>query len=734
MTLESAKWLGTRLTVQEYRHTAVGIGREAVGERFATGYRTEMAGGAAEAGEGSSNEDGEDPVELQSGRTTATGAVAYAVRADLVQGLSTRSIDVFRTLSYAWHAFLGFTQAERKLVPLLKRKQKQEQSSSQAAQAQHGSKKEKRLTPKRARIVREGQAALASPTYEGEGRGQSNISREDEKKRGIEDAVRQVLGISPGSAVTYKSPKQEEALYAVVRGVSPLIVVLPTGGGKTLLPVAAAVLDDATQLESGRPSVTILIMPFRALVEEMLVRLHKAGVKAVEWQAGAEGDYQNRRTPASIVLVSADYVGNCSGQFLSYAALLARQGVLRRVVVDECHIAITADSWRTALRKLKDVRLLPCQHLLLTATLPPSLEGQLRETMLMPGATVLRAETTQRLSVCYAVIQCQQYAELRAMAVRLARTLIDEARCLPCPPLVPQEIESAVKGIIYCRSKALCDELAGALGCPVYYSSMEASRTEVLETWRQSGGLIVSTSALGVGVDIPRVLFTLHVERPWGMIDFVQESGRMRAGGKSVIVLKQQQQQDQGIDDSKAIEAFVRTVGCRRKEMSQYMDGKPLSCAELQAREAAVKVTGCDNCEEQQSSGCKAWQEEQAVQAVQEQIVRAKLDELSQSTCPYCWAIVHEVFEGGAGEAGEQGRQQQEAARHSLWQCPRVQRTAAMEEIEEICQGIRYSKEVHTCRKCGMMDYLCDRDSNRGRSSSSSQKNCAWPNVVIPHY
>jgi hypothetical protein len=66
MTLESAKWLGTRLTVQEYRHTAVGIGREVIGERFAIGYRTEMAsggGGAAEGG-GSSDEDGEDPIEL----------------------------------------------------------------------------------------------------------------------------------------------------------------------------------------------------------------------------------------------------------------------------------------------------------------------------------------------------------------------------------------------------------------------------------------------------------------------------------------------------------------------------------------------------------------------------------------------------------------------------------------------------------------------------------------------
>jgi hypothetical protein len=59
------------------------------------------------------------------------------------------------------------------------------------------------------------------------------------------------------------------------------------------------------------------------------------------------------------------------------------------VVVHECHVAITSDSWRMALRKLKDIRLLLCDQVVQTATLPPSLEGQLRETMQMPGATVL---------------------------------------------------------------------------------------------------------------------------------------------------------------------------------------------------------------------------------------------------------------------------------------------------------------------------------------------------------
>jgi hypothetical protein len=52
--------------------------------------------------------------------------------------------------------------------------------------------------------------------YEGEGRDRSNIDGEEEEKRGIEDAVRQVLSIPGGSPVTYKSFKQKAALYAVV--------------------------------------------------------------------------------------------------------------------------------------------------------------------------------------------------------------------------------------------------------------------------------------------------------------------------------------------------------------------------------------------------------------------------------------------------------------------------------------------------------------------------------------
>jgi hypothetical protein len=102
MTQKTAEQLGTRLTTQDYRYTAAGIGREVVGERFAAGYKKQLQSHyTEEGGGGSSDEDGEDPLELQNGRSIAVGMVAYAVQADLVQGLSMRSVDVFRTLSHA---------------------------------------------------------------------------------------------------------------------------------------------------------------------------------------------------------------------------------------------------------------------------------------------------------------------------------------------------------------------------------------------------------------------------------------------------------------------------------------------------------------------------------------------------------------------------------------------------------------------------------------------------------
>jgi hypothetical protein len=93
--------------MQDYRQAATGIGRKIVGERFTASYSKQQQYGssvsAAYSAEGDSysEEESKDPLKLQNRRSTVISMVAYGVQADLVQGLSTRSIDVFRTLSHA---------------------------------------------------------------------------------------------------------------------------------------------------------------------------------------------------------------------------------------------------------------------------------------------------------------------------------------------------------------------------------------------------------------------------------------------------------------------------------------------------------------------------------------------------------------------------------------------------------------------------------------------------------
>lgn len=98
----SAEGIGHALGTLQFRHAAVGIGRQFVGDKFGDGYKDET--GEVEEPE---VEEEEDPLEISAGRGSAVGAKRYAVRSDIVRHLSQRNIDTFRPLSESWHRFLG---------------------------------------------------------------------------------------------------------------------------------------------------------------------------------------------------------------------------------------------------------------------------------------------------------------------------------------------------------------------------------------------------------------------------------------------------------------------------------------------------------------------------------------------------------------------------------------------------------------------------------------------------
>ena len=66
----------------------------------------------------------------------------------------------------------------------------------------------------------------------------------------------------------FRSDKQKRGVEAVLVGYTPLVIVLPIGGGKSLLFMALVCLED--------PGITIVIIPFRALLGNLINWLKKA--------------------------------------------------------------------------------------------------------------------------------------------------------------------------------------------------------------------------------------------------------------------------------------------------------------------------------------------------------------------------------------------------------------------------------------------------------------------------
>jgi len=106
---------------------------------------------------------------------------------------------------------------------------------------------------------------------------------------------------------------------------------------------------------------------FRSYEQERAMRSVLEGIDCFEWKQG-------QTDPAAVVVVSADVAAESS--FLKYAMLLSGKKLLRRVVIDECHLVFTSSDWRPKLAQLRTLRVLTCPMVLLTATLPLVLEEE----------------------------------------------------------------------------------------------------------------------------------------------------------------------------------------------------------------------------------------------------------------------------------------------------------------------------------------------------------------------
>jgi hypothetical protein len=659
MKQRSGEDLGVALGTMDYRHAAVGMGRRFVGAEFARGYQAENE----EVDEPEVESD--DPLEISAGRGSAVGVNRYAVPSDIVKHLSERNIQTFRPLSESWHRFLGL-ESRKASVGEEGRPSAKRSRTSMSDLTTPVPDNSVRSTPPRASAARMSTSSDCSitsvrslptgalvpatprtprtpatpstvstastsrswgsdsfcaspPLLQERTSGVSSprsptapsavpvrVGRPSEEERSR--AVRKALGKPKNAVITYRSVEQEIALKRIMDDDdTALVVVLPTGGGKSLLFTAPACLDD--------PGMIVVVIPYRRLMDDTVRNARALRIDCLEWTHGVED-------PATIVFISADRL---SRSFFDYVARMRSKGLLRKIYIDECHLAVTAHSWRPKVAELSELRGFGVPLVMLTATAPLCMESDLESTISSTVSTSWIRASTARRTTKYTVNDSIADGRLMEEAIRRCKNLTGQ-------------LKRRERMVAYCRSKADCEELAGGLNCGFFYAG-NPNNPEALKKWLTEGGMMVATTALGTGVSYPGVMLVVHVGLPYGLIDFSQESGRAGRGGEqvdSLVLLERgwEEREDAtrkrrrmiSSQDERAMAEFVKTRACRRLVLARYFDrAEPVDCE-------TGEMARCDRC----CSGVTDRQRSESRTARERGIVTDALDQIS-SGCVVCW-------------------------------------------------------------------------------------------------
>lgn len=130
---------------------------------------------------------------------------------------------------------------------------------------------------------------------------------------------------------------QEQAMEAVISGARPIVVVMPTGCGKSVLFMLPA------WAEKG--GTTIVVVPLIALRKDMKRRCESFNIPCVEWDSYLPSE------KATIVLVTPEAA--VSDGFSTYINELKATRQLDRIFIDECHVILNKDNrFRPKLQEL----------------------------------------------------------------------------------------------------------------------------------------------------------------------------------------------------------------------------------------------------------------------------------------------------------------------------------------------------------------------------------------------
>ena len=376
--------------------------------------------------------------------------------------------------------------------------------------------------------------------------------------------------------------KQQSIIEATLRGRDSL-VIMPTGGGKSLCYQIPAMLKEGTGL---------VVSPLIALMQDQVTALRELGIAAEFLNSSQSADERRevmtklRQGRLQLLYVAPERL------VTEHTKSLLRDIPLSIIAIDEAHcVSQWGHDFRHDYLGLGNLgALFPgVPRMAVTATATDKTREEIVARLELHEPEIFVAPF-DRPNIGYAV---QVKSDARGQLLKFLQTHRGEA------------------GIVYCLSRKKTESIAAWLcgqgfeALP-YHAGLAADvRAENQRRFLAEDGLvIVATIAFGMGIDKPDVRFVAHLDLPKSIESYYQETGRagrdgepadawMVYGLQDVVRLRQMLDESQADEEYKRYESFkldallgwCEVTGCRRRPLLAYFgDSQDEDCG------------NCDGC------------------------------------------------------------------------------------------------------------------------------------------
>ena len=302
----------------------------------------------------------------------------------------------------------------------------------------------------------------------------------------------------------------QAAIIDTVLSSKDTIVLLPTGGGKSLCFQVPALINEG---------VCVVISPLIALMEDQVSGLLEKGIKAVALTAAL---------PQNEIIAIFDNLrfGQYKFLYLSPERLSSEfiqekisQLNVNLIAVDEAHcISEWGHDFRPSYRNIHFLKQLhpKAPTIALTASATATVLKDIEENLQLFNAVTFKT-SLRREKLAY------QLHKTEAVIVTLKETLAKKNK----------------PAIVYTGSRKMTKNIANVLNAngfksTYYHGGLTAiEKKEAYRSWlNETTPIMVATNAFGMGIDKDNVATIVHTDLPYSLENYMQEAGRAGRNGE----------------------------------------------------------------------------------------------------------------------------------------------------------------------------------------------------------